>query len=207
MATPNGEQWAHNLQAQALQTVVDGTSIQRLAIANVIEIAYLILALAIIIVLVPKASVHWTVPIYVTYASGITYASYYMFQHYLQLWDPSYALLAGTFVYGQLVFNNFVREFRLKQQIKKQFGTYLSPALVEKLQKDPSMLKLGGETRELSIMFTDVRGFTSISEHYGTDVQGLTQIMNRYMTAMTAKILTNLLHSKIGNALNRLKYL
>jgi adenylate cyclase len=74
--------------------------------------------------------------------------------------------------------------------------------MVEKLQKNPELLKLGGESRELSIMFTDVRGFTSISEHYGEDVQGLTRIMNRYMTAMTAKIIDNqgTLDKYIGDA-------
>jgi adenylate cyclase len=73
---------------------------------------------------------------------------------------------------------------------------------VAKLIKDPSLLKLGGEEKELSIMFTDVRGFTSISEHYGKDVQGLTKIMNRYMTAMTKKILENngTLDKYIGDA-------
>jgi adenylate cyclase len=78
----------------------------------------------------------------------------------------------------------------------------LSPALVEKLQKNPELLRLGGESRELSIMFTDVRGFTTISEHYGKDVQGLTKIMNRYMTAMTAKIIENngTLDKYIGDA-------
>jgi adenylate cyclase len=93
-------------------------------------------------------------------------------------------------------------ELKQKLQIKKQFGTYLSPALVEKLQKNPELLTLGGESRELSIMFTDVRGFTTISEHYGEDVQGLTQIMNRYMTAMTAKIIENngTLDKYIGDA-------
>jgi len=83
----------------------------------------------------------------------------------------------------------FVSEFLQKQQIRKQFQSYLSPDLVAKLIKDPSLLKLGGEEKELSIMFTDVRGFTSISEHYGKNVQGLTSIMNRYMTAMTRTIL------------------
>jgi hypothetical protein len=73
------------------------------------------------------------------------------------------------------VFNRFVKEFSLKQQIKKQFGTYLSPDMVAQLQKNPDLLKLGGDSRELSIMFTDVRGFTTISEHYGRDVQGLTK--------------------------------
>jgi adenylate cyclase len=74
--------------------------------------------------------------------------------------------------------------------------------MVEKLQKNPELLKLGGETRTLSIMFTDVRGFTTISEHYGKDVQGLTKIMNRYMTAMTEKIIQNngTLDKYIGDA-------
>jgi adenylate cyclase len=74
--------------------------------------------------------------------------------------------------------------------------------MVEKLQKNPELLKLGGDTRELSIMFTDVRGFTTISEHYGKDVQGLTKIMNRYMTAMTSKIIKNngTLDKYIGDA-------
>jgi adenylate cyclase len=125
-----------------------------------------------------------------------------MFKEYLQLWDPSYILFSCVAIFFHLTYNNFARENRLKLQIKKQFGTYLSPALVEKLQKNPELLRLGGETRELSIMFTDVRGFTTISEHYGTDVQGLTQIMNRYMTAMTKKILDNngTLDKYIGDA-------
>jgi len=89
------------------------------------------------------------------------------------------------------VFNRFILEFQQKQEIKKQFGSYLSPHMVAQLQKNPGLLKLGGDSRELSIMFTDVRGFTAISEHYGKDVQGLTKIMNRYMTAMTQDILDN----------------
>jgi adenylate cyclase len=134
--------------------------------------------------------------------AGSVYGSFYLFDSQLQLWDFGWFVLAGSLIFFQLTFNNFAREFFLKMQIKKQFGTYLSPALVEKLQKNPELLRLGGETRELSIMFTDVRGFTTISEHYGENVQGLTQIMNRYMTAMTAKILQNngTLDKYIGDA-------
>ena len=111
-------------------------------------------------------------------------------------------MLAGFILFSHLVYNNFARENRLKQQIRKQFITYLSPALVSQLQKNPERLILGGDERELSIMFTDVRGFTTISEHYGSNVQGLTQIMNRYMTAMTAKIIENngTLDKYIGDA-------
>ena len=66
-------------------------------------------------------------------------------------------------------FNRFVKEFQLKQQIKKQFEHYLAPAMVKKLQKNPELLKLGGDTRELTILFSDIRGFTPISEQYKTD--------------------------------------
>ena len=202
IATPVGEKWAHEIQANALQTLIDGTSISRPSYAKIVETLVLLGMLVTMLVLVPRLSVLLTVPFYILFVGVTGYGSYYLFTHNLELWDPSYIILAGTFVYGQIIFNNFAREFRLKQQIKKQFGTYLSPALVEKLQQNPELLKLGGDTRELSIMFTDVRGFTSISEHYGSNVQGLTQIMNRYMTAMTAKILENngTLDKYIGDA-------
>jgi adenylate cyclase len=105
--------------------------------------------------------------------------------------DVTYNVIAALLIYMHIYTVKFISEFLQKQQIKKQFGTYLSPAMVEKLQKNPELLTLGGESRELSIMFTDVRGFTTISEHYGEDVQGLTKIMNRYMTAMTKRIIDN----------------
>jgi len=202
IATPIGEKWAHDIQAQTIQTLIDGNSISRLPYSRVIEIALLVLLLMLLLVLVPRVSVFWTIPVLLTFLISIAGGSYYLFATAMQLWDPSYLLFATAISFGHLIFNNFAREFRLKQQIKKQFGTYLSPALVEKLQKNPELLRLGGETRELSIMFTDVRGFTTISEHYGSDVQGLTQIMNRYMTAMTAKIIDNegTLDKYIGDA-------
>jgi len=202
VATPIGENWAHEIQAQALQTIIDGTSITRLAYAKTIEIMTLSLLMVLLLFLVPRTSVKWTIPSYFVIMTSCIVFVMYMFEEYLQLWDFSYIVFSGTIVYGHLVYNNFARENRLKQQIKKQFGTYLSPALVEKLQKNPELLRLGGETRELSIMFTDVRGFTTISEHYGNDVQGLTKIMNRYMTAMTAKIIENngTLDKYIGDA-------
>ena len=85
----------------------------------------------------------------------------------------------------------FVSEFLQKQQIKKQFGSYVNPTIVERLQKDPSLIKLGGEKRELSIVMTDLRGFTTLGESFGDDVEGLTQIMNDYMTALSIPVLKN----------------
>ena len=89
------------------------------------------------------------------------------------------------------VFNRFVKEFGLKQQIKKQFEHYLAPAMVKKLQKDPSLLRLGGETRTMTFMFSDIRGFTPISEKYKGNPEGLTKLINRFLTRMTDIIIAN----------------
>ena len=86
-------------------------------------------------------------------------------------------------------FIRFINESKTKQLIKKQFEHYLAPPIVKLLQKDPSQLKLGGDTRELSILFSDLRGFTTISEHFKTNPQGLTELVNRYLTPMTGCVI------------------
>jgi len=191
IATPRGEQYSHTAMAVSLQTVLNGENIVRLDTATFLEYATAGV-LAIIIILLAGFAPYWLVGAFLlTVWSGTTYGAYFYFVKHLQLWDASWIILVTTITGFHAVFNRFVKEFSLKQQIKKQFGTYLSPDMVAQLQKNPDLLKLGGDSRELSIMFTDVRGFTTISEHYGRDVQGLTRIMNRYMTAMTAEILEN----------------
>jgi adenylate cyclase len=191
IATPNGEQYSHTAMAVSLQTVINGENIVRLDTATFLE--YVAAGvLAVIIILLAGFAPYWLVgAVLLTVWSGTAYGAYFYFVKHLQLWDASWIILVTTITGFHAVFNRFVKEFSLKQQIKKQFGTYLSPDMVAQLQKNPDLLKLGGDSRELSIMFTDVRGFTTISEHYGKDVQGLTKIMNRYMTAMTAEILEN----------------
>jgi adenylate cyclase len=202
IATPRGEHWAHDIQAQTVQTLLDGDSPVRPAIADTAELAGIVGIALMLIVLVPRLPI-WAVAVLLAVTvGGVVGGSVYAWREYAQLWDIYYLTLSAIVLYGHALFARFVKEFLQKQQIKKQFGTYLSPALVAQLQKNPEKLTLGGDERELSIMFTDVRGFTSISEHYGTNVQGLTQIMNRYMTAMTAKILENngTLDKYIGDA-------
>jgi len=199
--TPYGLKNIAEVQAAMISTLVNGDSLTRLDYADFIELLTLTIIGLLFIALVPRLKIWQTLPFYAISVVGIVGFCFYMYEMNI-LFDYSFPLFAITLVFSWLVFNNFAREFRLKQQIKKQFQSYLSKALVEKLQKNPELLKLGGDSRELSIMFTDVRGFTSISEHYGENVQGLTQIMNRYMTAMTAKILENegTLDKYIGDA-------
>ncbi|HUX26942.1 MAG TPA: adenylate/guanylate cyclase domain-containing protein, partial [Burkholderiales bacterium] len=97
---------------------------------------------------------------------------------------------ATTFaVYAVLAYMNYVGEERSKRQVRSAFSRYMSPALVEQLAEQPERLVLGGETKELSILFSDIRGFTTISE--GLDAAALTGLINDYLTPMTGVILEN----------------
>jgi adenylate cyclase len=107
--------------------------------------------------------------------------------------DPVFPLLALLLVFSHGSFVQFYTQFKLKQQIKAQFGTYLDPRQVEQLQKNPDLLKLGGERREMSYMFTDIIGFTPISEHYknNDDPEGLCELINEYLDEVTQIVLSN----------------
>jgi len=164
---------------------MSGTSIKRWDIANQLEILDFFLFGLILIVLVPRVGLKWTIPIVLFLFSTGAYSAVYAFNHHKILFDLSYPLLGGLLLYVQLLFNKYAREYAAKMLIKKQFGTYLSPAMVMILQKNPELLKLGGETKKLTIMFSDIRGFTPISEQYKTDPQGLTSLINRFLTPMT----------------------
>ena len=115
--------------------------------------------------------------------------SWYFYTQHRLLIDFTYPLLSTTAIYLTLIFTSFVREQAQRRQIRSAFGQYLSPALVEQLAQSPEKLVLGGEEREMTIMFSDVRGFTTISESYKHDPQGLTALMNRFLTPLTNAIL------------------
>jgi len=200
VATAKGEVWPQYLQAATLGTMLSGTTIQRPGYADDLEVVSILLAGVLLIFLM-----RWTyagIAATVVTIGGVIAGSMYAYSHFLFLFDSTAFAVGVGLVALHAYMVKFVSEFLQKQQIRKQFQSYLSPDLVAKLVKDPSLLRLGGESQDLSIMFTDVRGFTSISEHYGTDVQGLTKIMNRYMTAMTKRILENegTLDKYIGDA-------
>jgi adenylate cyclase len=97
--------------------------------------------------------------------------------------DPIYpsAIIFLIFVTGTMI--NFLRTEGERRQIRSDFSLYLSPVMVDRLIQNPERGALGGEIRDLTIMFSDIRGFTKISE--SLDPQALTQLMNRYLTPMT----------------------
>src|SRR3954466_1227310 len=123
------------------------------------------------------------------FASLLVGTSWFYYSQQRLLIDPTYPLLSTTAIYLTLIFFSFVREQSQRRQIRSAFGQYLSPALVEQLAQAPERLVLGGEEREMTIMFSDMRGFTSISETYKRDPQGLTALMNRFLTPLTNAVL------------------
>jgi len=188
VATPLGTSYGYEVNLQALQMLIDEARLERPAEFDLYELGAGLLVAAIAVVTICYLGYGIAGLIFVVLAALPIGTGFYLF-HLGMLADYTWAVGALIASWGSALFMRFVMEFKLKQQIKKQFETYLSPDQVAQLQKNPDALKLGGEERELSIMFTDVRGFTAISEHYGKNVQGLTQIMNRYMTAMTRSII------------------
>ena len=141
--------------------------------------------------MIPRVSVLFSVPLLLFVTGGISYASYMAYTNKGFLVDPSFAVLYIFLIWSHSTYNNFATQSRLRQQIKKQFEHYLDPGMVKKLQKDPSLLKLGGETRNMTFLFCDIRGFTPISEKYKGNPEGLTKLINRFLTRMTDVIIAN----------------
>ena len=194
VATPLGEQYDYQLSASTLQTVLDGDQINRYDYSLLLELLVSVI-LGVLIVILARFTPYWFIGIFliVTYISLIHASLYLFFGKYLLLVDVSWAIVVVTIVGMHSIFNRFVLEFQLKQQIRKQFETYLDPRQVAILQKDPSKLILGGDRREMSFLFMDIIGFTPISEYYKNkdDPEGLVKLVNEFLDDMTKILLNN----------------
>jgi adenylate cyclase len=191
IATPTGERYSFELTASTLQTVLDGKQINRYDISLFVELV-IAFVVGIIIVIIARFTPYWFIGIKLLSLYGASiFASYYLFNKYAILADASWIIITLTIVGFHSVFNRFILEFQLKQQIKKQFEHYLEPKMVKKLQQNPDLLKLGGETKELTFMFSDIRGFTPLSEKYQSNPADLTKVINKFLTPMTNIIMKN----------------
>ena len=189
--TPFGLTTDQEITAQALDTLLTGKYLTRLPQADTYEILFMGLLGLLMIVLIPRVSVLFSVPLLVFVLGGISYASFMAYTNKGWLIDPSFAVLYIFLIWSHSTYNNFATQSRLRKQIKKQFEHYLDPGMVKKLQKNPSLLKLGGETRNMTFMFSDIRGFTPISEKFKSNPAGLTKLINRFLTSMTNIIIHN----------------
>ena len=190
IATPTGEQYDYVISANSLQTILDGETIKRYD--NLIELALAFLAGCVIIVLTRYAP-YWIIGLALIIGTlGIGNYFTVAFET-LVLIDVTWILLTLWVCGFHATFLRFILEFRLKQQIRKQFEKYLDPRQVAILVKNPEKLKLGGERKEMSFLFMDIVGFTPISEYYknNDDPEGLVNVINDYLNRMSKIVLKN----------------
>src|SRR3954454_23914269 len=177
------------IHAQVLESALTGAVISQPAYGIGIEFGTALLFGLLVIAFAPMFGPITLVALGAVFATGLLGTSWYFYAQHRALIDLTYPLMSTTAIYLTLIFSSFVREQAQRRQIRSAFGQYLSPALIEQLAQSPEKLVLGGEEREMTIMFSDVRGFTTISESYKNDPQGLTSLMNRFLTPLTNAIL------------------
>lgn len=177
------------IHAQVLESVLTGAAISRPNYALGVELITAMIIGLLVIIFTPNLGPVRLVLAGAMFAAILVGVSWFFYAKYRYLIDFTYPLLSTTAIYLTLIFASFVREQRQRVQIRGMFAQYMSPVLVEQLAQSPEKLVLGGEEREMTIMFSDVRGFTTISESYKHDPQGLIALMNRFLTPLTDVII------------------
>jgi adenylate cyclase len=184
--TAIGSVYAGEVQAAVLGTMFNGTNIQRPDWAPDAELLALVIGGLLLILLSRWMLVGLATT--VVLIGGVVPYSIYTYATQKLLLDVTAPVIVFIIVALQVYGIKFVREFLEKQAIKKQFAGYASPTVVRLLQENPALIK-DGMKKEVSICFSDLRGFTPLGESFGDDVKGLTKIMNGYMDAITQPIL------------------
>ena len=197
--TPAGLMYAHQVQGSVLSTLLSqhygnaAPMISRPMWADLFEWGSLILISLVMIVAIYYAPLLVSGVTTVVAGISVWIASAYAFGGSMYLLDWTFGTMVFIILALHAYGNNFIIQFKLRQQIKGQFGTYLSPDMVEMLIKDPSLMKLGGDRKEMTFMFMDICGFTPISEHYknNDDPEGLVELVNKFLDLQTKIILNN----------------
>ncbi len=158
---------------------------------NSAELFLTLIAGLLLTFLIPRLGPLWTLAGLAAALTGLIALSWYLYKHDLLLVDATFPVGTMVALYAVLAFSNYTREAAEKRQVRSAFGQYLSPALVEQLADHPDRLKLGGETKEMTFLFCDVRNFTAISESYKSDPQRLTTLINRLLTPLSDAILAH----------------
>ena len=191
--TPRGNLYPQQIQAAMLQNFIDGSNIQRSQLSALYEVLVALMSMILITLVVKRAPIWASAPMSLILMSAIAYFSVYRYTSSLVLLDATFPVLSSFLIFTQSAFNNFYEQFKLRQQIKGQFGNYISPEYVDMIVKDPSLMTLGGDRKEMSFMFADIVGFTPISEKYmkEDDPEGLVELINEFLDKMTKIVLAN----------------
>jgi len=192
VTTPMGLKYPHDIQASVIHTLTGGKQISRPQWVLLGEVSLMFFVGLLLLLSVYHLPIWLSALVFGGSVSGVVFAGFEVFASGVLI-DFSFALMLLTLLFSHSSFNNFYIQFKLKQQIKGQFGNYISPEYVEMIVKDPSLMKLGGERKEMSFMFADIVGFTPISERYmkDDDPEGLVELINEFLDKMTKIVLKN----------------
>ena len=189
-ATPLGVAMAGvEIHAQVLENIIAKSLLIRPNYTIAVELVTTLVLCLLVIIFAPALSASLLILTSAILLGGYVSASYYMFHENRVLLDPSFPVLATTLTIMLISTVNYLREERQRRQIRGAFGQYVSPDLVEQLSKNQGALTLGGESRELTLLFSDVRGFTAIAEEFRDDPEALTQLMNQFLTILSNAIM------------------
>jgi adenylate cyclase len=177
------------IHAQLLEHILAGRSLVRPDYALALEESIVIALGLLLAVALPHVSARWAAALGLFVIAAVFLGCWLAFRSWGLLLDPVYPALALGCTTGAITFYVYRHVETQRSAIRTAFGHYLAPALVEQLAHSPEKLVLGGEERATSILFSDVRGFTSISELYKADPQGLTTLINRLLTPLTNAII------------------
>jgi adenylate cyclase len=175
------------IHAQLLEQMLLGDNVQRPDWARGAELAFMLEIGLVLLILLPKIGARWTFLVGGAAVVPVVAGSWYAYVAYNWLIDPVFPALVGLLVYLSSSAVLLFRTETERRHVRHAFSRYLAPSVVAELANHPERLVLGGEERELTVMFSDIRGFTTIAE--GLDAHGLTNFLNRYLTPMTAVIL------------------
>jgi adenylate cyclase len=177
------------VHAQAIEQMVLGTHLRRPDFATGAELTYLALSCALLALAVYVTGAAQSAILGATFLIVAATGSWVSYRSYGWLFDPVYPTVAQSIVYIATTVYLYLLTERERNRVRNAFSHYMAPSLVEELAIHPEKLRLGGEMREVTLMFTDVRGFTSISERL--DAEQVTQFLNRLLTPLSNSITAN----------------
>lgn len=199
VATPAGLLEPHKIQAALAESILLETpSIPDYRL--VVELMLLVVSGFIVAALINYLGITLGLTLVTIYKTAISYLGLYLISQNVLI-DVTWTLVATFIIASQQFYLNFRKQYKLRQQIKKQFEHYLDPRQVKRLQSNPELLKLGGEKRRCTFLFTDVRGFTSLSEQLPPEQ--VTEIMNKALTIQANAVKANdgMVDKYIGDAM------
>ncbi len=177
------------VHAQLLEAALTNSLLVAPSYAIVVEMIGALIGGVVLALLAPAASALMLFASAALAAAAFVAASWILFSRYQMLFDATFPLIATLSVYMSMVLMGYFREQLDRRRIRSAFAQYLSPTLVEQLANSPQRLVLGGEERVITVLFSDVRGFTTIAETYKDNPHGLTTLMNRFLTPLTNAIM------------------